>query len=99
MPSSRAPQPEFKARAALESRVIDAVARELAERATGMPAYLVDDETFAGWYRDAAERVERTPEPTLSPLTQQIEKAQHGSLGVSSRIFCDWVNAALGGKR
>lgn len=78
-----------------QQRVIESVAQTLAERATGMPAYLVDEETFAGHYRDAEQRVERTPEPALSPLQEACERAQHGEMGIGSRIFCDWCSAAL----
>jgi hypothetical protein len=76
-------------------RVVEAVARELAERATGTPAYLIDEETFDGWLRDAEERVAQTRRPELSPLQLAIEFAQNGSWGVASREFCDWVSAAL----
>jgi hypothetical protein len=75
-------------------RVIEAVARELAERATGIPAYLVDEETFDGWLQDAEARVARTPRPELSSLSEAVERAQ-GPFRVESRIFCDWVAAAL----
>jgi len=76
-------------------RVVEFVARELAERATGMPAYLIDEETFDGWLQAAEDRVARTRRTSLPPLLEAIEEAQHGSWGVSSREFYDWVNAAL----
>lgn len=77
-----------------KQRVVEAVARELAERATGTPAYLIDEEIFDGWMQDAQLRVDRTQRPGLSSLTEAVERAQ-GPFRVESRIFCDWVNAAL----
>lgn len=44
--------PDVWARLHPPEQTVDKLAREIAERRTGMPAYLVDDE---GWYAAAAE--------------------------------------------
>lgn len=75
-------------------QVIESVARDLAEGATGLQAYLVDEETFAGWETAARQAVERTPRPALSSIAEACERAQHGQMGVGSRIFCEWCSAA-----
>lgn len=53
---------------------VAALAREIAERRTGMPAYLVDDETWAAAEAEA-EATYREPEP-LSPLGEAVRKAR-----------------------
>jgi hypothetical protein len=75
-------------------RVIESVAGYLVERATGMPAYLVDEETFAGWEAAARQAVEKTPRPVLSSIAEACERARGGQLSVDGRIFSDWCSAA-----
>lgn len=53
---------------------VEALARDIAERRTGMPAYLVDDETWHAAMAEA-EATYVSPEP-LSPLQEAIRKAQ-----------------------
>lgn len=57
-----------------QSDGIRALARDIAERRTGMPAYLVDDETWA----DALVEAQATYEPPkpLTPLQEAVRKAQ-----------------------
>lgn len=58
----------------LRQSEIDALARDIAERRTGMPAYLVDDETWES-ARAEAEATYEPPKP-LSPLQEAIRKAE-----------------------
>lgn len=54
---------------------INALARDIAERASGMPAYLVDDETWAAALAEA-EATYMPPAPK-SPLQEAIDRAQY----------------------
>lgn len=53
---------------------IDALARDIAERATGMPAYLADDETWAAAL-DEAEATYQPPKPE-TPIQRAIRRAR-----------------------
>jgi hypothetical protein len=53
---------------------IDALARDIAERRAGMPAYLVDDEQWASALAEA-EATYEPPKP-LSPLQEAVRKAR-----------------------
>lgn len=56
---------------------VAAMARALAEKATGTPAYLLDDETFDGYMQQAREVVALTPPPPEpTPLQEAIRKAR-----------------------
>ena len=54
---------------------LNALARDIAERRTGMPAYLVDDETWAAALAEAEETYE--PLAPKSPLQEAIDRARH----------------------
>lgn len=56
-----------------EHEAVYALARDIAERRTGMPAYLVDGETWAAAL-DEAKATYVAPEP-LSPLQDAVRKA------------------------
>lgn len=53
---------------------IRALARDIAERRTGMPAYLVDDETWAAALQEAKDTY--VPPKPPSPLQEAVRKAQ-----------------------
>ena len=53
---------------------VNALARNIAERISGMPAYLVDDETWAAAFAEA-EATYEPPKP-LSPLQEAVRKAE-----------------------
>lgn len=53
---------------------IAALAREIAERETGMPAYLVDDEQWESAWAEA-QATYQPPEPP-PPLAEAVRKAQ-----------------------
>lgn len=55
-------------------RGIEALARDIAERWTGMAAYLVDDETWTSALAEA-ERTYVPPKP-LTPLREAVRRAQ-----------------------
>lgn len=69
MPREAQPVSDHSKRAA-----IDALARDIAERRTGMPAYLVDDEQWAAALAEA-EATYVPPKP-LSPLQEAVRKAR-----------------------
>jgi hypothetical protein len=54
---------------------ISALARDIAERASGMPAYLVDDETWAAALAEAEATY--TPPTPKSPLQEAIDRARY----------------------
>ena len=54
---------------------ISALARDIAERQTGIPAYLVDDETWAAALAEAEETYE--PPAPKSPLQEAIDRARY----------------------
>ena len=53
---------------------IKPLAQDIAERRTGMPAYLVDDETWAAALAEAEATY--VPPPAKSPLAEAIERAE-----------------------
>lgn len=72
---------------------IEALAREIAERRTGMPAYLTDDET---WFAVLAEaEATYVAPPPKSPLQEAIERAER----VDPIAFIKAYNEARGRAR
>lgn len=59
---------------------IDALARDIAERASGMPAYLVDDEMWAAAL-DEAEATYQPPKPE-TPIQRAVRRARGDLVGV-----------------
>lgn len=62
------------ARSDAQSEQIRLLACEIAERHTGMPSYLVDDEAWEAAMAEAEQTYE-PPEP-LSPLQEAVRKAE-----------------------
>jgi hypothetical protein len=58
----------------LRQRAVEALARDIASRRAGMPAYLVDDEQWAEAFAEA-EATYVPPKP-LSPLQEAVRKAE-----------------------